>query len=632
MSKRRNGNRSQLTMNRRGRRKVFIVVGLIVGLLAASAALARWSGIFAAGQKSGKPGSVVTTESLTPGSPSKEYVYAGSKLIATEEPAQQSGNNNAAFVTQSVPSTMTAGQSYSVSVSMSNTGTTTWTAGAYLLGSQNPPSNATWGLSQVNLSASVAPGAQTTFSFTVTAPATAGNYNFQWQMQQSGVGYFGAASTNVLISVATGGSGDRSLLLNGTSAYVSVPNSASLNITGTITVEAWIKTNSATAQQGIIERYGTTGTGTTDGGYSLRLSSGFLQFFTLKNGNEGDVIQSVSTVTTGVWHHVAGVFDGSQLRVYIDGALNASKASTFAPFTGTNSLKIGARGDDGTTPFNGLIDEARVTTAAVYTSNFTPSAHLAAVTGTKGLWKFDGQTASDSSGNGNHGTLLGGAGFSTDVPAGSSPSYFSLSLNGTSAYVSVPNSTSLNITGAITVEAWIKTNSATAQQGIVERYSTSGVGTTNGGYALRLSSGFLQFFTLKNGNEFDYLQSVSTISTGAWHHVAAVEDGSQLRVYIDGALNASKASTFAPFTGTFSLKIGARGDDGTIPFNGLIDEARVTAAVVYVSNFTPSAHLAVVSGTAGLWKFDGQTASDSSGNGNNGSLLGGAGFSTDVPN
>src|SRR5205085_1565652 len=111
-------------------------------------------------------------------------------------------------------------------------------------------------------------------------------------------------------------------------------------------------------------------------------------------------------------------------------ALNASKSSTFAPFTGTNSLKIGARGDDGTTPFNGLIDEARVTAAAVYTSNFTPSAHLSAVTGTKGLWKFDGQTANDSSGNGNHGTLLGGATFSTDVPAGSSPSYFSLSLNG----------------------------------------------------------------------------------------------------------------------------------------------------------------------------------------------------------
>jgi uncharacterized membrane protein len=118
------------------------------------------------------------------------------------------GTNNAAFVTQSVPSSMTAGQVTSVSVTMQNTGTTTWAAGTYFLGSRNPTGNSTWGLSQVALASSVAPGGQATFTFNIAAPSLAGAYNFQWGMLQNGVGAFGAASTNVSINVTGGGGGN----------------------------------------------------------------------------------------------------------------------------------------------------------------------------------------------------------------------------------------------------------------------------------------------------------------------------------------------------------------------------------------------------------------------------------------
>jgi len=202
---------------------------------------------------------------------------------------------------------------------------------------------------------------------------------------------------------------NHSLSLNGIDGYVTVPNSSSLNITGPITLEAWIKTNSGTAQQGILERYRTLGVGTSDGGYGLRLSDGKLMFFTAKNGYEFDAVFGASVVTPGGWHHVAGVFDGVQLRVYLDGVLDGAKASTFSPGTGTNSLKLGARGDDATLPFNGLIDEARVTATAVYTTPFIPSPASTALPATRGLWTFDDQTANDSSGNGNNGMLLGGA-------------------------------------------------------------------------------------------------------------------------------------------------------------------------------------------------------------------------------
>ena len=111
---------------------------------------------------------------------------------------------NGAFVSQSVPTTMTAGQQVSVSVTMRNTGTTTWSTGnLYRLGAINPYDNATWGMNRVLFGANenIAPGQQKTFTWTVTAPSAAGTYNFQWRMVQEGVTWFGAESPNVVVTV-----------------------------------------------------------------------------------------------------------------------------------------------------------------------------------------------------------------------------------------------------------------------------------------------------------------------------------------------------------------------------------------------------------------------------------------------
>lgn len=109
------------------------------------------------------------------------------------------------FVSQSVPSSLTVGQTASVSVTLRNTGTSTWTAsGQHRLGSQNPQDNMTWGLGRVDLvpGEAVGPGGQKTFTFAITAPPAGGVYNFQWKMLQEGVTWFGALSSSVAISVS----------------------------------------------------------------------------------------------------------------------------------------------------------------------------------------------------------------------------------------------------------------------------------------------------------------------------------------------------------------------------------------------------------------------------------------------
>jgi PA14 domain-containing protein/purple acid phosphatase-like protein/Ig-like domain-containing protein len=113
-------------------------------------------------------------------------------------------DNAAAFVSQSVPATMTAGETYAVTVSMLNQGITTWTPGqAYRLGSQNPQDNTIWMTTNRVLlpGNSISPGATATFSFVVTAPSSPGSYNFQWQMVQDGLEWFGAKTPNIAVQV-----------------------------------------------------------------------------------------------------------------------------------------------------------------------------------------------------------------------------------------------------------------------------------------------------------------------------------------------------------------------------------------------------------------------------------------------
>src|SRR5215213_719353 len=222
----------------------------------------------------------------------------------------------------------------------------------------------------------------------------------------------------------------RSLSLNGSSHYVSAPSSASLNISGAITVEAWIKLNSIGAYQVILSREAFQQPG-TGGGYRLIITNvGKLQLTLFQSHNTYVSVDGTTTTTTGVWHHVAGVFDGSQMRLYMDGVLNGSMSTASGPASGTGSFYIG-RNSYASSPFyfGGLIDEVRVSATALYSSNFSPG--LGPGSNTRGLWKFDAQTTNDFSGNGNGGTLQGGATYSPSVPpAGSSTSQRPLPIAG----------------------------------------------------------------------------------------------------------------------------------------------------------------------------------------------------------
>jgi len=192
--------------------------------------------------------------------------------------------------------------------------------------------------------------------------------------------------------------------------------------------------------------------------------------------------------------------------------------------------------------------------------------------GLVGYWKFDettGTSTYDSSGNSNVGTLINGPTrqSGTNCQAGGC-----LSFDGSTNYVTSSDSNSLDIAGNLTVSAWVKWNSFKDYGLIVDKGPANGsVNTSNyaiWSYANNTIKGFIG-----NGsanNETDYI-STSVLTTGVWHLVNLVADGSSLSIYVDGAFRASTTQTVTPAANAYSLYITAP----TYTLDGLIDDVRV---------------------------------------------------------
>jgi N-acetylmuramoyl-L-alanine amidase len=145
---------------------------------------------------------IVNSESGKQNWASAHYLAVGDFLgINLDAPV-----NNAAVVSMSYPSTVTVGQQFSATITMNNNGTKPWTsdATAHALGSQNPQDNARWGTGRIGLPFQPVNGGQNaSFTFTFTAPTTAGTYPFDWRMVEDGVQWFGATavgSINVIVN------------------------------------------------------------------------------------------------------------------------------------------------------------------------------------------------------------------------------------------------------------------------------------------------------------------------------------------------------------------------------------------------------------------------------------------------
>ncbi len=225
------------------------------------------------------------------------------------------------------------------------------------------------------------------------------------------------------------------------------------------------------------------------------------------------------------------------------------------------------------TPTATATSTGTTTTTPTATATPTPTATTTppvSETGLVGYWSFDessGAIAADGSGNGNHGAVHGATW--TSGHSGNA-----LLFNGTSSYVQVSDSSSLDLDQG-TIEAWV--NHANQNWGGIV---SKGNGTTDSGlnYALELDQQKRIQFTLGNGSSHVKVMSSSLVDIGTMYHVAATFDASSIKLYLNGALVGSGSRVgFSTSSNNGSFFIGSWG--GTTAnadlFGGVIDEVRV---------------------------------------------------------
>ncbi|MBI3651458.1 MAG: HYR domain-containing protein [Acidobacteria bacterium] len=138
------------------------------------------------------------------------------------------------------------------------------------------------------------------------------------------------------------------------STLVSAPNSASLNLTGTaVTIDGWINPNS-NATDAVY--FGKTSSGAND--YLLLYQFSNISAI-IKTGTTETILNTGVSPTVGVWTHIALVYNGTDMRVYVNGVLTGGATAKTGNLAGSNvPFSIGGR--SGGLFFNGLIDEVEV--------------------------------------------------------------------------------------------------------------------------------------------------------------------------------------------------------------------------------------------------------------------------------
>jgi len=212
--------------------------------------------------------------------------------------------------------------------------------------------------------------------------------------------------------------------------------------------------------------------------------------------------------------------------------------------------------------------------AIVFTiGHSSPAIAQSGASGLVAAYGFDegtGTTVKDSSGNNLTGTVIGATWTATGMYGSA------LSFNGTSSYVDLGSPSALQLTGSMTIEAWVKAAANPADDGQI-------VSKSNGaGWQLKTSpdTGPHTFGISVSVNSTTKAQRYSTAvpALNTWYHIAGVYDAAALTLstYVNGVLDNGTLRGTVPasqLNQTANVNIGRR--TGGFYFNGVIDEVRI---------------------------------------------------------
>lgn len=315
-----------------------------------------------------------------------------------------------------------------------------------------------------------------------------------------------------------------------------------------------------------------------EGSYFLRvMDNGAVEFH--RETPPWNLVTS-SAIPFNLWSHVAGVFDGATLSIYINGALAASAANTGAiPSAPNTPVTIGALYENDTLSdwFSGMLDDVRIYRKALSSDEVGALFHSAPSL----QISFDeaqGVSVFADAASGLDATCSGDACPSAGVKGQVS---LAADLNGVDDYAQIPDNKAIDPgkDDDFSITLWVKPgphqpDDGSGDNSIIEKWSA---GQDRYPYAIRYlnqnsDDAGKVYAGRYDGAHNPLVTSAHAINDGEFHHIAFVKTGGVLYLYIDGELNDSTTDTTTTSTGNdLPLYIGQRGG-GVNRFSGTVDE------------------------------------------------------------
>jgi len=365
-------------------------------------------------------------------------------------------------------------------------------------------------------------------------------------------------------------------------SYIStVSNTAIVLSTGSWTIEAWAFCTGGSGYRSVLSKR--TG---ANAEYEMGIdTSGNFYFYV------GSTVYATTTaVPLNAWTNLTITYDGTNLRMFQDGALTKTQASVTAG-SGTGNLAISVEAGTGTQAFPGYISNVRITKGgALYTSTFTPSTTPLTTTVSSGTVSFltcQSNRFVDNSASPLTITVTGTPSVQAFSPFAPTAAYDAAVVGGSGYfdgngdYLSAASNAAFAV-GAntnFTIEAWIYLTSAASSNVI---YQTR----VSGGLTIGFNAGalFIAHDSVANVATYTYSPPINT-----WIHIAAVRNGTGTNntvLYVNGVSVGTGSDNGAYAQGAVYI-----GYNQSIPgwfFPGYISGLRfVNGSAVYTAAFTP---------------------------------------------
>jgi hypothetical protein len=315
---------------------------------------------------------------------------------------------------------------------------------------------------------------------------------------------------------------------DGSGDYISFTGTSSkLDITGSISMAIWVKaTNTSTSYQGLFLRQ-------TVGVYESWIHEGKFMMGIKTGGGAQTRYSSTSSLSNNTWYHLCWTYDGSNIRIYINGALDRTISKTGSIDVSDGTLYIGYSGYS-TEYLTGYANDARLYDHALSAKEVYDLS--------KGLvhwYKLNGDPT-DSGPYGMNGTNGSSTAYSTTTKT-HSQSWLN-SDAGSNKEVTATNNLKNHITGDQTIAMWLyPTSFASRRNPYNKAYGGEGTITQE-------TSGQVNYYHGTHGGDAEPYQGftlTTPLTLNAWNHIALVRNNTAVSPTLKWYLNGSEANSVA---------------------------------------------------------------------------------------